>query len=108
MIKRFLTFVSVLTVLQAGVYSQVQKGLVKTRGYIDENGVYVPGKGIPSALVKIKDANEVGSSENGTFEITLPDEKFYLESVLKKGHITQGNKHNGMYTILWKQLWEHL
>ena len=81
-------FLLLLSLLSASPFlAQVQKGVVKSRGRVDSKGVYIPGKGIPDAFVKVKGANEVASGADGAFQLNILKNGFYLENVTKKGYM---------------------
>ena len=84
--KRIFVYI-ILLLLVINANAQTQQGYVKTCGRINAQGEYVPGAGVPNAIVKVKGANEVGSNKHGLFSLKLHSNKFYLEQVLKKGYI---------------------
>ena len=86
MFKRFAFLIFILSYAML-VFPQIQKGIVQTRGRVDERGVHVPGVGIPNVFIKVKGSNEVGSAADGSFELNLLGNDFYLESVIKKGYV---------------------
>lgn len=60
---------------------------MKTKGRLSNNGVVVHGTRLPGASVIIKGGNPVKSGANGTFAISIPSKKYYLQNVLKKGYV---------------------
>ena len=85
---RFIRFTIVIfvTLYCTHVYSQTQKGVVKTRGRMTGNGAVIAGSRLPGTLVKIKGGNGVVSQQDGTFTLSLPEKRFVVEEVVKNGY----------------------
>lgn len=76
-------FASLYFVLDA----QVQYGVVKTRGRVQEDGSYKPGYRVPEVLVSIKGGNDCICDTLGEFSFTVPDSGNYsISKVVKKGY----------------------
>lgn len=68
------------------VTAQTQQGCVKTVGR-QVNGKIVPGKNVAGVTIRIKDRSAVVSRDNGTFSFLIPDKKYMLLQVQKKGYV---------------------
>lgn len=81
-------FVFVLIILSCLVSTaQVQRGVVKTRGRLQEDGSCKPGSRVPEATVSIKDGNDYLSDSNGEFAFSVPESGVYrLSQVSKHGY----------------------
>ena len=64
-----------------------QKGYVKTKGRIDNNGQLIPGKRIAGAAIQLTGGHSTVGDANGNFTLTVPDRKFYLSDVRKQGYV---------------------
>ncbi|MBO7295298.1 MAG: hypothetical protein J6U65_07785, partial [Bacteroidaceae bacterium] len=85
--KITILFIALLAFHYAHSQTRVQQGCVKTRGRM-VNGVHVPGKGLPGAIVSIKGGNAVGvKNTNGSFSFTTKGNSFVVESVSKKNYV---------------------
>jgi len=79
-----LLLICVLTI--CSVIAQNQNGVVKTRGRMI-NGKYVPGRGLPGAIVSIKNRNDVGvKNADGSFSFPVNGKPFMVQSVNKVGY----------------------
>lgn len=67
--------------------AQTQKGYVKTKGRLGNDGQVIPGEPLSEVTIKVKDRNAVMSDKRGDFSFPMPDETFYLESVTKSGYV---------------------
>ena len=68
------------------IMAQMQNGVVKTRGRM-VNNKYVPGVGLPGAVVSIKDRTDVVVKNNdGSFSFPIRDKQFMVQSVTKMGY----------------------
>ena len=68
-------------------FAQVQKGIVKTRGWLDDEGNLVPGKPLGGVVVKVCNRTEVISDSLGFFSFPLMDSVYSIENVIKKGYV---------------------
>lgn len=84
--KRFFIF-SLLLLVAVLVSSQTQKGYVKTKGRLGNNGVLIAGTRLPGATVTVKGGNAVLSGNNGTFSLSVPNNNYFLQSVQKQGYV---------------------
>lgn len=76
-----------LILLSTYALAQTQSGIVKTRGRM-VNGEHVPGKGLPGAVISIKDRTDVGvRGEDGSFTFPVTENQFIIESVTKKDYV---------------------
>ena len=78
----FLSFFLLMPVIMP---AQKQQGIVKTRGRM-LNGVLQRGKGLPDAMVQIKEHSSVKSEKDGTFSFPLRTKNYLVESVKKQGY----------------------
>jgi hypothetical protein len=84
--KIFLLLVGLFVCMST--YSQnTQKGYVKTRGRLGNNGSVISGQRLPGAAVILRGGNNVVSRNNGAFTLVLPNDKYHLQDVLKKGYV---------------------
>ena len=67
--------------------AQTQQGYVKTKGRMSKDGTVVPGQRIPSASVILMGGNSTVSGDDGVFSLLLPNSKYYLQNVQKKGYV---------------------
>lgn len=67
--------------------TQTQHGYVKTRGRMDSKGNPIPGERISGATVQVKGRNAVVTDANGSFSFPVPANKFFVQSVTKKGYV---------------------
>ena len=74
----------ILTVVPA--VAQTQKGYVKTKGRLGNNGSVIPGTKIQGATIGVKGGNSVVSDANGGFTLKVPTNKFNLSTVKKQGY----------------------
>lgn len=63
-----------------------QFGYVKTKGRLDDNGKVIPGKRLAGVAIVLTNGHSTVSDANGNFTLTIPDKKFYLRYVQKKGY----------------------
>lgn len=80
-----------LTLIFASLYfaidAQVQYGVVKTRGRVQEDGSYKPGYRVPEVLVSIKGGNDYICDAAGEFSFNVPNSGNYsISKVVKKGY----------------------
>lgn len=64
-----------------------QNGYVKTKGRMDGEGRIIAGSRITGATIILKGGNSTVSGENGTFSMSIPNKKYYLQNVLKNGFV---------------------
>lgn len=65
---------------------QTQSGCVKTRGRM-VNGKYVPGIGLPGAVVSVKDRNDIAVKRmDGIFSFPIKGAQYVVQSVKKKDY----------------------
>ena len=65
--------------------AQLQKGYVKTRGRLADNGVVIPGKRLAGAFVKVRGRQGVRSNAKGDFALPV-DRNFYVERAELAGY----------------------
>ena len=82
-----LLFVGLTLFFAAACFAQTQKGYVKTKGRLDNDGNLIPGTPLSEVIVKVKNRNEVMSDKRGDFSFPMPDQTYYLESVAKNGYV---------------------
>ncbi len=82
-----LLFVALTLFFATACFAQTQKGYVKTKGRLDNEGKLMPGTPLSEVVVKVKDRNEVMSDKRGDFSFPMPDQTYYLESVSKNGYV---------------------
>ena len=82
-----LLFVALTLFFATACFAQTQKGYVKTKGRLDNDGNLIPGTPLSEVVVKVKDRNEVMSDKRGDFSFPMPDQTYYLESVVKNGYV---------------------
>ncbi len=82
-----LLFVALTLCFTTVIFAQTQKGYVKTKGRLDNDGNLIPGTPLSEVVVKVKDRNEVMSDKRGDFSFPMPDQTYYLESVAKNGYV---------------------
>ena len=77
-----------LLLLPLFVLSQTtQTGYVKTKGRMDNNGNVIPGTRLGGAAITLTGGHSTVSGTDGTFKLTIPDKKYYLQNVQKKGFV---------------------
>ena len=64
-----------------------QSGYVKTKGRLDRQGNVIPGTRLAGAAIELSGGNSTVSDANGNFTLTVPDKKYYLKNVQKKGYV---------------------
>ena len=64
-----------------------QRGYVKTKGRLDNNGSVIAGTRLSGATVTIKGGNDVVSGKKGTFTLAITGNNFFLQNVEKSGYI---------------------
>ena len=74
-------------ILATAAFSQTQKGYVKTKGRLDNDGNLIPGTPVAEVIIKVKNRNEVMSDKKGNFSFPMPDNIYYLENVSKNGYV---------------------
>lgn len=67
--------------------AQTQKGYVKTKGRLGNNGTVITGTRLSGATVKVKGGNAVVSGSNGAFSLAIPSNSYYLQNVQKQGYV---------------------
>lgn len=85
--KKTLFLLLPILLLSIAVSAQTQQGYVKTKGRLAKDGTVIPGQRIPSASVILKGGNSTVSGDNGEFSLLLPESKFFLQNVQKKGYV---------------------
>ncbi len=85
--KKLLFFTITMLFMSSAAFAQTQKGYVKTKGRLDNEGNLIPGVPLSEVIVKVKDRNEVISNKKGNFSFPMPYERYYLESVKKTGYV---------------------
>ena len=83
--KLLLLTIAMLVAVTA--FSQTQKGNVKTKGRLDNDGNVIPGNPLSEVTIKVKDRNAVMSDKRGNFTFPIPDNTYYLENVKKSGYV---------------------
>ena len=83
--KMILTMV--LAVVAAGLSAQKQQGLVKTKGRMTQHGEMVKGVRLSEVTITVRGRNNVLSRKDGTFTLSVPDGKYYLQDVQKQGYV---------------------
>ena len=81
----FVTIILFLIVFQC-VEGQTQHGYVKTKGRLDSNGKIIAGQRLSGVTVQVKGHNALVSGSNGTFSFPIPEKKFFIHSVKKRGY----------------------
>ena len=84
--QKVLSFCLFLLLLPS-VFSQTQKGFVKTKGRLGNNGIVITGTRLSGATVTIKGGNAVVSSHDGTFSLVIPNNYYYIQNVQKQGYV---------------------
>ena len=82
-----LTAALLLTAGTVSITAQTQKGYVRTRGYLDQNGTVVKGTRLSGATVIVKGRNAVLSGKDGGFSVAILGTSYYLQSVYKQGFV---------------------
>lgn len=82
-----LLFVALTLCFTTVIFAQTQKGYVKTKGRLDNDGNLIPGTPLSEVVVKVKDRNEVISDKRGDFSFPMSDQTYYLESIAKNGYV---------------------
>lgn len=77
--------ITLLVTVSFTASAQTQQGIVKTRGRM-VNGILQRGKGVPDAMVQIKEHSSVKSEKDGTFSFPLRTKNYLVESVKKQGY----------------------
>lgn len=83
------TLIPVITLVLASfaVTAQTtQSGYVKTKGRMDSKGQLIPGTRLGGAAITLKGGRSTVSANDGNFTLTIPDKKYYLQSVQKQGY----------------------
>jgi len=65
----------------------MQKGYVKTKGRLGNNGTVIAGRRLQGATVLVKGGNAVVSGNNGEFLLTIPTSSYFLQNVQKQGYV---------------------
>ncbi len=82
--KRTVTLSAIILLIITSAMAQIQSGIVKTRGRMID-GKYVQGKGLPGAIVAIKDRMDIGvKNSDGSFSFPARGKQFMVQSVTKK------------------------
>lgn len=68
-------------------FAQMQHGYVKTKGRLASNGAIIAGTSILGATIQVKGRTPVLSQPNGKFSFPVPTQKYYLQSVQKRGFV---------------------
>ena len=68
-------------------FAQTQRGYVKTKGRLGNNGAVIAGERLSGATVTVKGINAVVSGGNGSFSLQLASNNFYLQNVQKQGYV---------------------
>ena len=63
-----------------------QSGYVKTKGRMDSKGQLIPGTRLGGAAITLTGGRSTVSGTDGTFNLAIPDKKFYLQNVQKQGY----------------------
>ena len=82
-----LLLLTVCVAMATMMMAQTQKGYVKTKGRLSNDGQVIPGEPLGEVTIKVKDRNAVMSDKRGDFSFPMPDETYYLESVTKSGYV---------------------
>ena len=81
------SFLIALATFPLFLSAQTQRGYVKTKGRLCSNGSVIAGTPLSGAMVTVKDANPVVSSNKGTFSISVSGNSYYLQNVQKLGYV---------------------
>lgn len=65
----------------------MQKGYVKTKGRMGNDGTIVHGLKIPGTTIQVKGRTAVLSQPDGTFSFPIPSKRYYLQNVQKRGYV---------------------
>lgn len=82
-----ITTILICLVLALCAVAQTQQGYVKTRGRLGTDGKVIAGQPLSGVTVQVKGRTAVVSRSNGTFSTVLSTNKFFLQSVKKKGYV---------------------
>ena len=86
--KHFLTTLLLLAGIFHYAASQtIQYGYVKTRGRLDKNNQVIPGVRLSGVSIVLMGGHSTVSDANGDFSLTIPEKKFYLQSVQKQNYV---------------------
>ena len=85
--KKHILFLIAILFLAIWASAQTQQGYVKTKGRLANDGSVIAGTRIPNTTIQVKGRTPVVSQANGTFSFPIPDKKFYLNNVQKKGYV---------------------
>ena len=80
-----ITFLLLGLLFALPVAAQTQKGYVKTRGRLADNGALIPGKRLAGAFVKVRGRQGVRSNAKGDFALPV-DRNFYVERAELAGY----------------------
>ena len=84
--KVFVTIALAIFVI-VSASAQTQSGYVKTKGRLDRQGNVIPGTRLAGAAIELTGGHSTVSDANGNFTLTVPDKKYYLKNVHKKGYV---------------------
>ena len=85
--KRLFLWTLILMATVFASMAQTQAGYVKTKGRLGSNGQVVAGTRLPGATVQVKGRNAVVTGANGVFSLSIPSNKYYLQTVRKNGYM---------------------
>jgi tetratricopeptide (TPR) repeat protein len=80
-------FLVAVWLISMPVSSQVQRGYVKTKGVLQEDGSVKAGVRIEGATIDIRSINSILSRQRGEFSFNIPGATFYLSGVRKQGYV---------------------
>ncbi len=66
--------------------AQVQKGYVKTKGRLGENGQVITGQRLGGTAITVQGRMAVVSQDNGDFSLTLAEKTYMISNVQKQGY----------------------
>ena len=82
--KNLSIYIMILAPLFA--FAQVQRGYVKEKGYLVNNGKIIASKPLQGVTIRVKNSNPVISDKRGKFSLVTSKNKYSLLSVEKNGY----------------------
>ena len=85
--KSLLTSLILILSVCAMAQMQTQQGYVKTKGRLAKDGSVIPGQPIANVSIIIRGGNSTVSEPDGTFYLSVPNGKYYLQNIQKQGYV---------------------
>ena len=85
--KHILSLFFIIAIALHAMSQTTQSGYVKTKGRLDSKGQLIPGARLSGTAIMLSGGHSTVSGADGAFTLMIPDKKFLLKDVQKRGYV---------------------